>query len=108
MHQAIYERLIEVAKEQSYTTYSEIAPLAGLDMSIPEHREEIGELLIEIVHHEHRLGKPMLSVVVVHQHDNMPGPGFFRLAKELGLQKDEDNLTFFAHELIRVHNAWRE
>ncbi len=36
MHQAIYEELQRVAKAQRVTAYSEIAPLAGLDMANPD------------------------------------------------------------------------
>jgi hypothetical protein len=49
----------------------------------------------------------MLTAVVVHRDNNIPGKGFFELAKELGLQKGEDDLTFFAHELTRVHATWK-
>jgi len=38
---------------------------------------------------------------------SLPGPGFFTLAKDLGLQGGLDNVTFFARELTRVHQAWR-
>jgi len=107
MHQAIYRLLVEVAKQQSTTTYSAIAPLAGLDMGIPEHRYQIGSLLDEINLHERANGRPMLSAVVIREDLNMPGPGFFKLAKDWGLQTTEDDLVFFAHELTRVHAAWK-
>ena len=52
----------------------------------------------------------MLSAVVVHSDGegsgSLPGPGFFTLAKDLGLQGSLDNVTFFARELMRVHQAW--
>lgn len=45
LHEPIYLKLIEVAKRQDLTAYSDIAPLAGLDMGNPDHRTKIGELL---------------------------------------------------------------
>jgi hypothetical protein len=107
MHQAIYERLRQIAKAQNTTTYSEVAPLAGLDMANPADRNEIARILGEISSFEHGQGRPMLSAVVMLQGDNMPGQGFFTLARELGLYTGGDDLTFFARELARVHASWR-
>ena len=44
LHQTIYERLKDVAKARSITYYSEIAPLAGLDMATgaDKNRSNIG------------------------------------------------------------------
>jgi hypothetical protein len=85
MHEKIYEELGRVAKGQPTITYSKIAPLANLDMDNPSHRDEIGQLLGEISKYEHSQQRPLLSAVVIHQDNNMPGQGFFKLAKELGL-----------------------
>ena len=43
------------------TTYSDIAPLAGLDMGSQDDRNSIAEILGEISRHEYMLGYPMLS-----------------------------------------------
>ena len=106
MHQAIYEELKRVAARATTVTYSEIAPLADLDMEDPSHRDEIGQLLGEISEYEHGMNKPLLSVVVIHRDDNMPGPGFFKLAKRLRLYDGRDDLKFFLDELKRAHAAW--
>jgi hypothetical protein len=106
MNNEIYQRLISVAKSQDFTTYKDIAPLAGLDMSLDKDRAEIGEILGEISTHEHRQGRPLLSVVVIHREDNICGPGFFKLAKELGLYRGGNDLKFFIEELRRVHDCW--
>jgi hypothetical protein len=106
MNKQIYEFLLSVAKERNYTTYAVIAPMAGLDMDLDNDRREIGELLGEISRFEHKKGRPLLSVVVIHREDNIPGPGFFTLAKELGIYKGGDDLMFFIQELARVHDYW--
>jgi hypothetical protein len=52
------------------------------------------ELLGQISRREDSEGRGMLSVVVVHQGgDGRPGPGFFRLAQELG--RDVHNREMF-------------
>lgn len=106
MHQGIYAELKRVAKEQRYTTYSDIAPLAKLDMEEPADRVEIGQLLDEISRFEHSQGRPMLSATVIHRDDNIPGQGFFKLARQLGLYRGGDEFMFFIDELKRVHAYW--
>jgi hypothetical protein len=106
MHQAMYEELKRVALRQTTVTYSEIAPLADLDMEDPSHRDEIGRLLGEISEHEHGMNRRLLSVLVVDRDNNMPGPGFFKLAKRLRLYDGRDDLKYFLDELKRVHAAW--
>ena len=105
MHQAMYEELKRAALRQTTVTYSEIAPLADLDMEDPSHRDEIGRLLGEISKHEHGMNRPLLSVLVIHRDNNMPGPGFFKLAKRLRLYDGRDDLKYFLDELKRVHAA---
>jgi len=113
MHQEIYERLQEVARRRNVVYYSEIAPLAGLDMSLECDRAEIGCLLGEISTCEHEHGRPLLSAVVVHKPDPQseeslgPGQGFFTLARELGLMApDDDEDDFWQHELRRAYDHW--
>lgn len=106
MNQAIYEKLKLVAKEGQTITYSEIAPLINLDMSRQNDRNEIGWILGEISEYEHGKIRPMLSAIVVRKERRYPGPGFFRLAQELGVYDGSDDLTFFVEELRRVHEYW--
>ncbi|MEW5980543.1 MAG: hypothetical protein AB1898_32560 [Acidobacteriota bacterium] len=108
MHQQIYERLLGVARAGGYVTYTDIAPMAGLDMGNQADRNEIGRLLGEISTHEHNQGRPLLSVVVIHRDNNMPGQGFFELARDLNVYHGRDDLLFFIEELRRVHEYWRQ
>lgn len=108
LNRPIYDELKRVAREQRTTTYSEIAHLAGLEMENQDDRNRMGEILGKISTYEHQDGRPMLTAVVVHKHDNMPGDGFFELAQRLGLMpRGEDRLAFFARELTRVLRLWR-
>ena len=48
----------------------------------------------------------MLTVVVVHKFgDQMPGPGFFELARSLGYDTADRDACWIG-ELARVHRAW--
>ena len=108
MHEAIYRRLIEVAKAERTTYYSEIAPMADLDMEYQADRNAIADILDEISRHERTEGRPLLSAVVVHKGEGTPGNGFFDMARSVGvMQRADDRVTFFARELGQVHDAWR-
>ena len=107
VHAAIYAELKRVARAGQTTTYAGIAPLARLDMGKAADRAEIGHLLGEISQYEHDHGRPMLSAVVILQEWNMPGQGFFTLARELGLHPRAEDIEFFSNELNRVHQAWK-
>jgi len=106
MHEQIYEKLKEVARAGTVTYYSDIAPMAELDMGLPNDRYEIGVILDDINRYERELGRPMLSAVVVHKDTLMPGQGFFTLARALGLFVGDDKDRFYIKELRKVHDYW--
>lgn len=112
MNKALYERLKQVAREETTTTYGEVAPVVGLDMARPEDRSRMAELLDEISEAEHEEGRPLLSAVVVHaqggESGGIPGSGFFSMAKSLGVFDGRDKVSFFARELMRVYGAGRQ
>ena len=66
MHIGIYDRLLEIARAEDLTTYSQIAPLAGLTMSNERDRDAISDILVEIAKHEQAAERPMLTALVVH------------------------------------------
>jgi len=106
MHEQIYEKLKEAARAGTVTYYSDIAPMAELDMGLPNDRYEIGVILDDINRYERELGRPMLSAVVVHKDTLMPGQGFFTLARALGLFVGDDKDRFYIKELRKVHDYW--
>jgi len=63
-------------------------------------------LLREISAEEYRAGRGMLTAVVVHKAgDYKPGPGFFDLARSLGLNAaDTDRL--WIEQINKVHDYW--
>lgn len=106
MHERIYQYLLDVAKRRDCTTYGEVARMARLDLRQGHDLEKFGEILSEISIHEHQLGRPLLSAVVLHGQGEEMRPAFFRLAKELGVNPHGDDLEFFIKELRRVHEYW--
>jgi hypothetical protein len=112
VNNAIYEKLKEAAsaKPEKLLHYSDIAPLAGLDMSLQEDRNTLSAMLGEISTYEYKQGHPLLSAIVVLKGDPpMPGKGFFTLAAELGrLQPGQDKGDFWAEEVRRVLAQWQK
>jgi hypothetical protein len=111
MHMGIYNRLVELARAQQLTTYSDIAPLAGLSMEVEQDRERISQLLGEIVLHEVGEGRPMLTAIVVHRgSDNNPGEGFFAIATQLGRfngsRQQLPRLEFWVRQVQEVNSCW--
>ena len=110
VHQEIYERLKDVARNGELITYSEITPLADLNMEFQADRTRMGELLGEISTYEYEQGRPMLSAIVVLAGVGYPGEGFFNLARYLGLYSGHGefaDLEFFVQEVKKVHSYWR-
>ena len=113
MHQRIYDRLIELARALPgrLTTYSDIAPLAGLSMNNDTDRERISTLLGEILRHEVNQGRPLLTAIVVHRgNDNNSGEGFFSIATDIGRFNGSRDplarLEFLVRQVQEVHNYW--
>ena len=107
MNTAIRTKLEDAARAGTTLTYSDVAPLAGLDMSKPDHRNQMSAILCEIGEFEHAHGRPLLTAIVIRADLNHPGQGFYELAKQLGLFKGGDQISYFAQELSRVHSYWR-
>jgi len=111
MHMGIYNRLLELARSGRLTTYSDIAPLAGLSMSNDLDRDRISELLGDILRHEVAEGRPLLTAIVVHRgNDNNPGEGFFAIASEIGhFNGSRDalaRLEFCVRQVQEVNAYW--
>lgn len=98
---------IKAAKNRSVLTYTDIAPLLGLDMYVPDDRAKIGEYLDQLARAEHEAGRPLLSAVVVGANGGMPGHGFFKLARSFGLMGPKDvKKAFCWSELQRLYAYW--
>lgn len=99
------ESMVAVAARRSVIAYSDlVARIRSLDLE--PQSQHLAHMLGEISTAEHEAGRGMLSVVVVHKHgDQMPGPGFFELARSLGYDTG-DREEFWIKELQKVYRAW--
>ena len=99
------QAMIAVAVRRRVIAYSDlVAEIRSLDLE--PQSEHLAHMLGEISTAEHEAGRGMLTVVVVHKDgDQMPGPGFFQLARSLG-HETRDREAFWIGELETVYGAW--
>ena len=97
--------LIRLAAARQTIAYSDLA-LEIRSISFLPTDQRFFFLLREISTEEHRAGRGMLTAAVVHKvGDYKPGPGFFELARSLGLDtSDTDRL--WIEQLKKVHDVW--
>ena len=76
-------------------------------MSSQDDRNKISVILDEISEQEYKNGRPLLSTVVIHKDNNMPGKGYFKMAKRIGLYEGNDDFTFYINELRKVHEHYK-
>jgi hypothetical protein len=111
MNEILYNEVVRLARSRGLAAYSDVAPLAGLDMANENDRDEIASLLGEIALHEQNEGRPMLTALVVHRgNDNNPGEGFFSIAHDFGLydgSRDQmSRLIFWSNQVADVYSHW--
>lgn len=99
----LLQLLRDVARRQSTITYSNLAAKVTRFPLAPESYA-LHDLLGEIARSEDAAGRGMLSVLVVHKRDGMPGQGFFKLAAELG-RDAADPMKLWSEELKLVYRA---
>lgn len=96
--------LIDVARRQSLITYLSLTnhvTTVALEPDSHALHEMLGEISIE----ENAGTRGLLSVVVVHkQGDKKPGPGFFKLAKQLGRDTSDTDMCW-VKELQHVYQV---
>ncbi|MGZ8928193.1 MAG: hypothetical protein ACXW03_07040 [Methylobacter sp.] len=77
-------------------------------IQINPHDPRLSSFLEEIVIDEHRSGRPLITVLVVHQSgDQMPGDGFYNIAEQLGFEV-LDRETFWIREFRRTLDYWQQ
>jgi len=108
VYEELKEVLVEAAKKEKPVYYEDIAPMFGFNYDRDHDRAEVGRILDVVNKEEIDEGRPMLSAVVVHKGgDEMPGPGFFTLARQLGRYRRGDKKLYWAMELKEVYRYWQ-
>ncbi len=99
--------LIRKAKIGRTLSYSELTKqITTIEMQ-PESFA-LAAMLGELSEDEDARGRGMLSVIVVHKTgDTKPGPGFFKLAEQLGRDISDDDKCW-VEESNNVYNCWSE
>lgn len=103
---AVYNILIDAARQRHTITYKELAAAFGLDWGRSYGQcRRLYPVLKGICRAETAQGRPMLGAVVVRQ-NGTPGRGFFRGARNLGRLTGEDERSFWQKERDKVWEKW--
>jgi len=98
--------LIDHAKIKSPISYTELASQI-MTIEIEPHAHALHDMLGEISISENSAGRGLLSIFVVHKGDDtMPGPGIFKIAKDIG-RDTSDREKFWIEEIYFVHSHWK-
>jgi hypothetical protein len=101
----LQEALIAHAKAQATVSYSELVKQIQ-SIKLQPNSAALAALLVEVSTDEAAAKRGMLSVVAVHKHgDQLPGSGFFELAKQLG-RDTSDKVKCWVEELNEVYGVW--
>jgi len=110
----LHRQLVGVAKgPRGVISYRDLGVKNGIAVEDEFHFNDLAGQIGTVSQYELEHGRPLLSVVVVRNDTQMPGKGFFKFARSLGVMKttpqNELNcLTFFAEEHIRVRDYWKK
>jgi len=99
--------LIDFARREDTIAYSDLATRIHA-ITLDPHSYAMRAFLGEISTAEHHQGRGMLSAVVVYKYgEQMPGPGFFDLARSLGY-RIKDETEFWVEAVRTVYGAWSQ
>lgn len=97
--------LVRIARARQVIAYSELTFQIPSISFLPTD-QRFFFLLREISAEEHKAGRGMLTAVVVHKAgDYKPGPGFFELARGLGLDTSDTNQLWIG-QVNKAHDFW--
>jgi len=106
--QKLMPKLIEVASNESWISYSEIADFLGIDLGNPDDR---WQLMGQVMQKVNDITVPqgyLLTSVIVHKGRigtrTEPGDGYFLLAREVGFLTTENPFQFWGMQLQKCHN----
>src|SRR3972149_12077786 len=111
LERQIRRELVNIIKSGDEQTtnirYKALANRFQIAYEYTNERNDFHKLLDAINRYEVEQNRPLLSAIVVNE-TKMPGKGFFRLARELRLQRpDEDNDAFAIRARQELFDFWK-
>ena len=110
----VYNRLKELAAAERNITYGKLLREMGIDpMESWEQgrHQELRDILGKISAEEHEKGNHLLSALVVHEEDRLPGEGFFvGLLEQIGkkpIHNRDKQLAFWVKEVKAIYEKWK-
>ncbi len=106
----VYAALVNAAEHRGLMTYQEVAQIMELPSKGSYMGREVGNMIGTISEDEVRLGRPMLSALVVGV-DGKPSKGFFDWARQLGRLHSDDpgeEKRFWEEEKQALYQVWRK
>jgi len=93
-----------IAESKGLTTYGELARQISA-ISFDPHGYAFRHFLGELSSESDAAGRGMITALVIYKvGDQLPGPGFFELARKLG-RDVTDRVKCWSNEVKRVHDA---
>jgi len=92
MNEAVYNKLIGIAKKKKSICYEDLVAECNLHLNLGniDDRNKLSYILGEISKYELSQNRPPLSVLVVLENKIMPSYGFFNFMDELKVRKPEE------------------
>jgi len=106
----VYCALINAARNRGTVTYQELAEIMGLPLTGNYMGREVGNMIGIISEDEARLGRPMLSAIVVDTRGK-PKKGLYEWAREIGRFQGEGaeaQERFLEQERQAVYETWQK
>ena len=98
--------MIDKARHNDVIHYSDLVrEIRKCDLE--PHDLRLNHMLYEIASEEDEARRGLLTALVVHKSDGVPGPGFFEMAKERG-RDISDPVTCWIEELKNVYAVWSQ
>lgn len=97
--------LVRRAKKRQLIEYGELTREIR-SIHFEPHGNEFRHFLGQLSWEEDAAGRGMITAIVVHKSDSLPGGGFFVLAERLG-RDASDQLRFWSAEVQRVFTNWQ-
>lgn len=106
----VYCALINAAQNRGTVTYQELAEIMGLPLTGSHMGREVGNMIGYISEDEVRLGRPMLSAIVVDT-TGRPKSGLYGWAREIGRLQGEGpevEERFLEQERRAIYRTWQK